>query len=55
MKKIFKMWLANELVNKGFSVVKYEVNKDNPKLRVFIFEESKELGDAIQEIMRNRE
>lgn len=54
MKKIFKLWLANELINKGFGVIKYEINSDNPKLKVFIFEDTKEFNDAINEIMKKR-
>jgi hypothetical protein len=54
MKKIFKLWLANELVNRGLKVVKYEVNTDNPKLKVFVFEDTKELSVALKEAMSTK-
>ncbi|MGL5646900.1 MAG: DUF5659 domain-containing protein [Clostridium sp.] len=54
MKRIFKMWLANELINRGFEIVKHEVYIKNPRLKVFLFEDTEELNMAIMDIMNSR-
>lgn len=49
-KKIFKLWVANELINRGFEVVGWEVNINNPRLKVFLFENTTEFKKALKEV-----
>lgn len=50
MKKIFTLWVANKLINRGFKVVSSEINLSYPNLKVFIFEDTVELRQALGEI-----
>ncbi|MFA6708401.1 MAG: DUF5659 domain-containing protein [Fusobacterium sp.] len=52
IKKIFSLKLANELMRKGFDIVGYEINLKNPILKVFHFEATKELSEAMTEITK---
>lgn len=52
--KIFTLKLANKLVKMGFDIVDWEINTKKPDLKVFIFENSKELQDAITKINNNK-
>lgn len=47
-KVVFSKELANKLVNDGFKIVKTEINLKDPKFKVFIFEYSEELANAIE-------
>lgn len=49
--KVFSLKLANKLVKRGFEIVNWEINTNKPTLKVFIFNNSKELQDAINDIV----
>ena len=49
---VFSKKLANELVDKGFEIIRTEVNIKDPKFRVFIFEKSPELDAVIDSYMK---
>lgn len=44
--KVFKLSIANELVNLGFKLVKCEINTNNIKLKVFLFEDNEAIREA---------
>lgn len=44
---IYMPWVAIKLVVKGFPIKRTQPNPAKPKMEVFIFEDSKELRDAI--------
>ena len=48
---IFMPDVAAKLIRKGFSVVKTEPNKKNPKYTVYFFENSLNFQLALQEIL----
>lgn len=52
--KIFTLKLANKLVKMGFDIIDWEINTKKPDLKVFTFENSKELQDAITKINNNK-
>lgn len=52
--KIFTLKLANMLVKRGFQIIDWEINTNRPNFKVFIFENSKELQDAISEINKKK-
>lgn len=54
MKKIFALWVANELCKKGFRIKDWEINRLNPKCKVFLFEDSENFQKALSEIMENK-
>lgn len=47
---VFSLRVANELVNKGFNVINAGVNIKFPQYKVFYFEDTKELRNAIAKI-----
>jgi hypothetical protein len=49
-KKIFNRRIANQLVNLGFKVQKYEINRNNPLLKVYIFESTPEFLTAFEQL-----
>lgn len=54
--KIFTKKLANLLCQQGFQVVGTEINNKKPWLYVYLFEDSDELREAVQnckEVMSN--
>ena len=53
-KVVFSKELANILVNRGFSILRTEINLRDPKFKVFVFENSPELMAAIEEYKSNR-
>ena len=46
--KIFSLKLANELVDKGFVLLGTGINIKFPKYKVFYFEDTPELREAIK-------
>lgn len=52
MKKIFSLKLANELMRKGNKVVDIEINTKNPKLKVFLFEDTDKLRNDMTSITK---
>lgn len=46
---IYSKRLANELVSRGFKLIRTELNIKYPKYLVFIFEDSKDLRSFIKE------
>lgn len=49
--KVFTKRLANILCEQGFKVERTEINNQKPWLYVYLFEDSKELRQAIQEFL----
>ena len=47
-KKVFNRRIANALVDMGFPVERYEINWNNPKLKVCIFAASPEFLQAFE-------
>ena len=48
---VFRLTIANKLVDMGFKCVATGINFKNPKYRVFHFENSEELQKAIKELV----
>lgn len=46
---VYSLQLAHELTNKGFEIKATGINFNNPKLKVFYFENTVELQKAIKE------
>lgn len=51
---IFTKWLATALRREGFRIVGKEVNGKKPELDVWLFEDSKELQEAIPRLSKKR-
>ena len=47
---VYSLRVANELVNKGFKIQGTGINIQNPQYKVFFFEDTKELREAIKAI-----
>lgn len=53
-KVVFSKELANKLVNKGFKLLKTEINLKDPKFKVFVFEYSDGLEKAVEEYKKSK-
>ena len=53
-KVVFSKELANNLVNSGFKVLRTELNLKDPKFKVFVFEDSEGLQEAIDEFKKKK-
>lgn len=51
---IFSRRIAYALEKQGFNIVKIEPNKNNPQLKVYYFEETVELHNAAQLLIRQK-
>ena len=51
---IYAKWLALELRKKGFPIIETGINENFPQYDTYIFEETKELKDAITTITNSR-
>jgi len=40
--RVFNLNIANRLIKKGHTIVDFEINTNNPRLKVFIFEKTPE-------------
>lgn len=49
--KVFTKRLANILCQKGFKVVRTEINNEKPWLYIYLFEDSDALQEVIQEFL----
>lgn len=47
---IFSLRYANELVKRGFEIVETGINIENPKYKVFYFEDTEDFRAALEEI-----
>lgn len=47
---VYSLRVANDLVNKGFEILGTGINIQNPQYKVFFFEDTKELREAIKAI-----
>lgn len=47
---IFSLRIANELVRRGFNIVETGINIENPKLKVFYFEDTEDFRKNLKEI-----
>lgn len=47
---VFSLKIANELVRRGFKIVDTGINTENPKLKVFYFEDTKAFRAALKEV-----
>lgn len=52
-KKIYSSKIAGVLCRKGFRVIRTEPNPKKPWLDVFVFQETEELNQAFDEILKN--
>lgn len=52
--RIYSLKLANELINKGYKLVKTEVNIKYPQYKVFLFEYTDELHKILENIKNKR-
>lgn len=46
--------LANWLCRRGYRILKVEDNVENPKYKVFLFEDTKEIRNKVTEYLLNR-
>ena len=51
---VFRLTIANKLVDMGFKCVATGINFKNPKYRVFHFENSEELQKVIKELVAQK-
>lgn len=51
---VYTLRVANALVNRGFKIINTAINIDNPKYKVYYFEDSKAIREAIKEINASR-
>lgn len=49
---IYSLRVANALVKRGFEITNTCVNINNPKLKVFYFEDTPELRTALAELIK---
>ena len=49
---VYSLRVATALVDKGFEVINTSININNPKLKVFYFENTKELREAVAELTK---
>ena len=47
MYKVFTLRLANELVKRNFEIKDWEINRNQPNLKVFLFEDTIKLRNEI--------
>jgi hypothetical protein len=47
---VFSLRIANELVRRGFKIIETGINTENPKYKVFYFEDTEEFRAALNEI-----
>lgn len=52
IKKVFSSKIANQLCHMGFKIIGTEPNMIKPQYDVFLFEETEELLEAFDQIMR---
>lgn len=52
--RIYTRWLAAALRRSGFKIVGKDVNERMPELDVYIFEDSRELQEAIPRLVAER-
>lgn len=54
MKKclVYSLRIANELVKKGYEIIETNINIQNPKYRVFFFEDTPEIRAEIANLAR---
>ncbi|MGL5458924.1 MAG: hypothetical protein ACRDBY_04865 [Cetobacterium sp.] len=50
MYKVFTLKLANELVKRNFEIKDWEINRNQPNLKVFLFEDTIKLRSEIIKI-----
>lgn len=53
-KLIFKPVIARELIKQGFKVVDLKQNRDYPERSILVFEDSLDLRNAMQKIIKER-
>ncbi len=51
-KEIFSIRVANELVRLGHKIIDVRLNYKDPKLRVFIFNETEQLKKDLEDIFK---
>lgn len=49
---VFALRVANGLIEQGFELLGTSVDLKNPKFKVFLFEDTAELRDAVWELSR---
>lgn len=49
---VFALRVANGLVDQGFELLGTSIDFKNPKFKVFLFEDTDELRDAVWELSR---
>lgn len=49
---VFTLKLANKLVDKGFKVIRTGINLDKPQFKVFYFEDTAKLRQAVAELTK---
>ena len=52
---VLSLWLANELLERGFECIGTGTNIKKKQFKVFYFEDSKELRRAIDEIKKEKQ
>lgn len=53
-KVVFSKELANILVDKGFKIIKTDINLKDPKFKVFVFENSEGLLEEIEAYRKSK-
>ena len=53
-KLIFKPAIARELIRRGFRVVDLKQNREHPERSIVVFEDSIQLRDELQKIVKKR-
>lgn len=54
-KIIYTRWLAYELRKQGFKILSYEINKNNPKLYCWVFEDNNSLQEATLKLIQEKQ
>lgn len=49
---VYSLRVANALVEQGFEVINTSININNPKLKVFYFENTQELREAVAKLTK---
>lgn len=52
---IFSLRIAHQLTKKGFEVKNTGINTSNPKYKVFYFENSDELREAVRQLTASKQ
>lgn len=47
---VFSLRIANELVRRGYQIIETGINTENPKYKVFYFEDTEDFRRTLEEV-----